>query len=84
MKPIDYYINVILYNTINKILVLFNRSIRADTFSKVLNNKSHFREWKIKKDYFVITYNKIAKTNNKNIYRILEQKTLFKYKFKKK
>jgi len=84
MKQIDYYINVILYNTINKILVLFNRSIRADIFNKVLNGKSHFREWKIKKEYFIITYNKIVKTEDKNIYRILDQKTLFKYKFKRK
>ena len=75
-----YIINVILYNSINKILLLFNKSIRFDIFYKIIK----FDDWSIKKDYFEITFNKLSKTEDKNIYKVDEKIVLYRYNFKNK
>jgi hypothetical protein len=78
------YINVILYNTINRILLLFNRCITAKTIFYIDNLADGWREWVSYKDYFEVNYNVVSKTDNKNYYKIEKQITLFKYKFKRK
>lgn len=80
----DYIINMILHQTINRILLLFNRCITCNTMLYIDNKDDDWREWVSYKDYFEINYNIISKTNNKNYYRIEKQTNLFKYKFKRK
>lgn len=78
------YINVILYHTINRILLLFNRCITFDTILYVGNLDDDWKKWEHYKDYFEINYNIVSKTDNKNYYKIEKQIKLFKYKFKRK
>ena len=80
----DKYINVILYNTINRVLFLFNRCITANTMFYIDNSNDNWRKWVSYKDYFEINYNVLSKTDNKNYYKVENQITLFKYKFKRK
>jgi hypothetical protein len=77
---IIYIINMILYNSINKIFLLFNRSIRFDIIYKIITSCG----WSIKKEYFEITFNKLSKTKDKNIYKIDEKIILYRYNFKNK
>lgn len=73
MKQLDFYCNFILYNSINKILILFNRSISCAIFYNfsLSNEKTDFR----------INYNTLEKTKDKNIFRIINQKVLFRYDY---
>jgi hypothetical protein len=80
----DLIINKILFNTINIILFKFNKSINANIILYIDNKDEDWRKWISYKDYLEITYNKLSKTNNKNIYKIEKQITLFKYYFKRK
>lgn len=75
---------MILFNTINRILIPFNRLISSDTIYYIKNSNDHWREWEFSKDYFSINYSIISKTDNKNYYRIEKQIKLFKYQFKRK
>jgi hypothetical protein len=77
-------INVILYKTINRVLLLFNRCIIFDIIFYIDNKNDNWKEWVSYKDYFEINYNIVSKTDNKNYYKIEKQITLFKYKFKRK
>lgn len=77
---IIYLINMILYNSINKIFLLFNRSIRFDIIYKIIT----YGGWSIKKEYFEITFNKLSKTKDKNIYKIDKKIVLYRYNFKNK
>lgn len=80
----DYIINMILHQTINRILLLFNRCITCNTILYVNNLDDNWKEWVYYKDYYEINYNIVSKTDNKNYYRIEKQINLFKYKFKRK
>lgn len=77
------YINVILYKTINRILLLFNRCITFNSIFYIDNKDDDYKEWVGYKDYFEINYNIVSKTDDK-YYIIEKQITLFKYKFKRK
>lgn len=79
MKQLDYYCNFILYNSINKILILFNKSIHCQivyyfTLDFLIRNK----------DSFAINFNTLQKTKDKKIFEIIKQKVLFKYDYKRK
>jgi len=76
MKKLDDYCNFILYNSINKILILFNKSIHC----QLLYN--YTLDFRIKnKESFIINYNTLQKTKDKKIFIIIKQKILFKYDY---
>ena len=72
-EKIQQILNWIFYNSINRILRLFNYSIHAQVVLRFdLGNFDCYP------DYFEITFNKLEPTKNKNISRVILQKQLFK------
>lgn len=72
-EKIQQILNWIFYNSINRILRLFNYSIHAQVVLRFdLGNFDSYP------DYFEITFNKLEPTENKDISRVILQKQLFK------
>jgi hypothetical protein len=72
-EKIQQILNFIFYNSINRILRLFNYNIHAQVVLKF--NSTDFESYP---DYFEITFNKLVPTKNKNISLVILQKQLFK------
>jgi len=79
----DLYINKIFHFTINKILILFNYSINSNIIYYIKITSKHSKDWESIKNYFIITLNKLSKTEDKNIFKVENQITLFKYNYGK-
>lgn len=78
MKEIDYYCNFILYNTINKALLLFNKCISCNITYRFNYQKIERTNFK---NNFTINYNTLEKTKDKKIFKIINKKVLFKYDY---